>query len=174
MCLPRSSRAAATAGGEYTVVAQLSCGVESCAPKPEASLRLRKQKRFEIFMMVVSNLLMLTPTTIFFVLLLPNHIVPVMGDWARLAFGLPAAVLFANIQLNYWASALRSPGYTTNHPRSDDCAENGKADTQCTRCTRSKPPRAHHCTRCGRCVLKMDHHCVWTNNCVGLHNYVRA
>ena len=63
MCLPRPSRAAATAGGEYTVVAQLSCGVESCAPKPEASLRLRKQKRFEIFMMVVSNLLMLTPTT---------------------------------------------------------------------------------------------------------------
>jgi len=42
---------------------------------------------------------------------------------------------------------------------------------QCSRCLRSKPPRAHHCSVCNRCVLKMDHHCPWINNCVGFNNY---
>ncbi|KAK1297893.1 putative S-acyltransferase [Acorus calamus] len=41
----------------------------------------------------------------------------------------------------------------------------------CQKCSRYKPPRAHHCRVCRRCVLRMDHHCVWINNCVGHSNY---
>ncbi|XP_020524008.1 probable protein S-acyltransferase 16 isoform X2 [Amborella trichopoda] len=41
----------------------------------------------------------------------------------------------------------------------------------CQKCSRYKPPRAHHCRVCRRCVLRMDHHCVWINNCVGHANY---
>jgi palmitoyltransferase len=36
----------------------------------------------------------------------------------------------------------------------------------CQKCSRHKPPRAHHCRVCKRCVLRMDHHCPWINNCV--------
>lgn len=41
----------------------------------------------------------------------------------------------------------------------------------CQKCTKHKPPRAHHCRVCQRCVLRMDHHCPWTNNCIGHANY---
>ncbi|GMH30072.1 hypothetical protein Nepgr_031915 [Nepenthes gracilis] len=41
----------------------------------------------------------------------------------------------------------------------------------CQKCSRYKPPRAHHCRVCRRCVLRMDHHCIWINNCVGHMNY---
>ncbi|CAN1238220.1 Probable protein S-acyltransferase 15 [Linum grandiflorum] len=42
---------------------------------------------------------------------------------------------------------------------------------QCDKCSKYKPPRAHHCRVCRVCVLRMDHHCLWINNCVGYWNY---
>jgi len=49
----------------------------------------------------------------------------------------------------------------------------GGAVRSCNKCSRAKPPRAHHCRVCQRCVRRMDHHCPWINGCVG-HGNVKA
>jgi len=49
--------------------------------------------------------------------------------------------------------------------------ENGEVQTSlCQKCSKVRPPRAHHCKVCGCCVMLMDHHCPWINNCVGYFN----
>lgn len=42
--------------------------------------------------------------------------------------------------------------------------------TNCTKCQKSRPLRAHHCSICDKCFMKMDHHCPWIFNCVGFGN----
>ena len=42
--------------------------------------------------------------------------------------------------------------------------------TNCQKCDRDRPARAHHCAFCNNCVMRMDHHCPWMGNCVGIHN----
>lgn len=43
--------------------------------------------------------------------------------------------------------------------------------TDCRRCGKPRPRRAHHCSTCRRCILRMDHHCPWVGNCVGAQNH---
>ncbi len=66
-----------------------------------------------------------------------------------------------SVFFNYIMCVIRGPGYA---PLSGDFAI-------CSKCSRTKPPRAHHCSVCNSCVLKMDHHCPWVNNCVGHKNH---
>ena len=42
--------------------------------------------------------------------------------------------------------------------------------TECGKCTKNRPQRAHHCSICDKCFMKMDHHCPWVFNCVGFGN----
>ncbi|GMI20697.1 hypothetical protein TrCOL_g7703 [Triparma columacea] len=42
---------------------------------------------------------------------------------------------------------------------------------QCGKCSRFKPPRAHHSSVSGRCITKLDHFCPWVNNEVGVFNH---
>lgn len=80
-------------------------------------------------MIVLSNVMMMTPAVIFFTMLLPNHLVPVFGEHARFLFGGPGALLLCCIQSNYWASCLLSPGYTTKATSQRfDGFETGTAD----------------------------------------------
>ena len=42
--------------------------------------------------------------------------------------------------------------------------------TNCGKCQKDRPLRAHHCSVCKKCFMKMDHHCPWVFNCVGFAN----
>ena len=42
--------------------------------------------------------------------------------------------------------------------------------TECKKCEKNRPLRAHHCKICKKCFMKMDHHCPWVFNCVGFAN----
>mmetsp|Transcript_16536 Transcript_16536/g.38788 ORF Transcript_16536/g.38788 Transcript_16536/m.38788 type:complete len:323 (-) Transcript_16536:187-1155(-) len=85
--------------------------------------------------------------------------------------------LLINTLYNYARSVLTDPGLppefaVVQAELETHAGELGVAKPrQCGRCSRLKPPRAHHCSVCRRCVLKMDHHCPWINNCVGWRNY---
>ncbi len=45
-----------------------------------------------------------------------------------------------------------------------------KERTNCGKCQKDRPLRAHHCSVCKKCFMKMDHHCPWVFNCVGFAN----
>ncbi|OUZ99276.1 zinc finger protein [Macleaya cordata] len=82
--------------------------------------------------------------------------------------------------VTYWIAIVRDPGGvpSTFMPDIEDSEtpiheikRKGGDLRYCQKCSRYKPPRAHHCRVCKRCVLRMDHHCIWINNCVGHANY---
>lgn len=100
--------------------------------------------------------------TIYLSVLLPNHLMPILGG--RIAFAVVACglTLLVNILLNFYRVRVCDPGYTS--------AETEHSSLICASCKFYKPPRCHHCSRCARCVLSHDHHCVWTGTCIGDRN----
>lgn len=103
--------------------------------------------------------------------LIPNIQVSIICKVVLTFFG---SIIVFNILYNYAKTVLTSPGIPPEFKEAEDLSkESGTASTvkKCSRCSCSKPVRAHHCSVCRRCVLKMDHHCPWVNNCVGHGNY---
>ncbi|CAN1238221.1 Probable protein S-acyltransferase 15 [Linum grandiflorum] len=77
---------------------------------------------------------------------------------------------------SFAASVLTDPGYVPPSYAPDiegasSLMDPSSRQRQCDKCSKYKPPRAHHCRVCRVCVLRMDHHCLWINNCVGYWNY---
>jgi hypothetical protein len=99
-------------------------------------------------------------TYVYFSLLLPlywSNTFPILP----IIFSLLYLWIAFNLLFNYFFCIYIGPGYSFNVPGLPFCSKCGK----------TKPPRAHHCSICEKCVLKMDHHCPWVNNCIGLHNH---
>ncbi|CAN1339401.1 Probable protein S-acyltransferase 15 [Linum perenne] len=77
---------------------------------------------------------------------------------------------------SFAAAVLTDPGYVPPSYAPDvegasSLMDPSSRQRQCDKCSKYKPPRAHHCRVCRVCVLRMDHHCLWINNCVGYWNY---
>lgn len=110
----------------------------------------------------------------------------VIEDWLGLttAAGLGNTSAISALALiclaTYALAVFRDPGHVPSsfipdmedpQPAVHEIKRKGGDLRYCQKCSRYKPPRAHHCRVCKRCVLRMDHHCVWINNCVGHANY---
>merc|ERR1712194_286333 len=82
-----------------------------------------------------------------------------------------------NVFYNLWKCVFLDAGTAPLYAEFAELAEeDGRGGLpagckKCEKCSRVKPPRAHHCSYCGKGVLRYDHHCPWINDCVGLHNY---
>ncbi|CAN1238218.1 Probable protein S-acyltransferase 15 [Linum grandiflorum] len=110
-----------------------------------------------------------------------------IDDWV----GLPSSAGTLNVLIftsmaslclfSFAASVLTDPGYVPPSYAPDiegasslmdpESQKDSSRQRQCDKCSKYKPPRAHHCRVCRVCVLRMDHHCLWINNCVGYWNY---
>lgn len=85
------------------------------------------------------------------------------------------AFLVFSIAFNYYYAVTTDPGRVGDgvyESLRTDILESGaeSQSSQCRKCNKSRPARAHHCKICGTCVMLMDHHCPWINNCVGYFN----
>jgi len=136
---------------------------------------------FDIFVKVMGPVFILLALSLFafcaytyFFLVLPDMADQQDPPYVRMGLLTTLAVfLLVNLVYNYVMAICVDPGLPPEYESVAKDAELGESEPkrQCQRCSRWKPPRAHHCSVCNRCVLKMDHHCPWINNCVGYHNY---
>ena len=107
----------------------------------------------------LANVAIVSCSMVYLLLLLPNHLIPVLGQHVGAMVTILGLGLLFSILDNFWRCTLLVPGYTSMHSERDD----GRT---CAPCGFNKPSRAHHCSRCNRCVVNLDHHCKWTGNCV--------
>ena len=104
-----------------------------------------------------------------FRLLLPHHLVPLVGEQTARALTCFGLLVVASILFHYWRCIIATPGYVPSPLPGESVPEDeGRC---CVRCRSHKPARVHHCSHCNRCVYKMDHHCFWLDTCVGEANY---
>ncbi|KAF8643163.1 hypothetical protein AX16_009206 [Volvariella volvacea WC 439] len=141
------------------------------------------------YFVMLAIVLLALGTACFFDIILPSMRYPMLS-------GPICALIALNLHMHYYYACTVPPGYIDDPPpiegtgilwarrKGDDHASSAGVRwtendvmvtqagmTQCRKCLKMRPERAHHCRICNRCVLKYDHHCpVRINQCVGIHN----